>query len=137
MGPLDDATPAERASGALVLPAVVAVGLYAFAGWRYLRMALAGGSAILLSVAGACVLLAEAMLAVAYARSWRLTWWEWHLLMLAAFGAIAWSAPREEREERFSDLYLDHTAAGTREVTCSSPIWPATPASRTDAILTR
>ena len=79
-------------------------------------MALAGGSTILLSVAGACVLLAEAMLAVAYARSWRLTWWEWHLLMLAAFGAIAWSARREEREERFSDLYLDHTAAGTREV---------------------
>ena len=116
VGPLDDATPAERASGALVLPAVVAVGLYAFAGWRYLRMALAGGSAILLSVAGACVLLAEAMLAVAYARSWRLTWWEWHLLMLAAFGAIAWSARREERQERFSDLYLDHTAAGTREV---------------------
>ncbi len=116
VGPLDDASPAERASGTLVVPAVVAVGLYAFAGWRYLRMAIASGSAILLSVAGACVLLAEAMVAVAFARSWQLTWWEWHLLMLAAFGAIAYSARREEREERFSDLYLDDTAAGTREV---------------------
>jgi adenylate cyclase len=116
VGPLDDASPAERASGTLVLPALAAVLLYTFAGWRYLRMALRSGSAILLSVAGACVLLAEAMLAVAYARSWQLTWWEWHLLMLAAFGAIAYSARREEREERFSDLYLDHTAAGTREV---------------------
>ena len=116
VGPLDDATPAERASGTLVIPAVTAVALYAFAGWRYLRMALRSGSAILLSVAGACVLLAEAMLAVAYARSWRLSWWEWHLLMLAAFAAIAYSARREEGEERFSDLYLDDTAAGTRDV---------------------
>ena len=36
--------------------------------------------------------------------------------MLGAFGAIAWCARREDSEERFRDLYLDHTAAGTREV---------------------
>jgi class 3 adenylate cyclase len=36
--------------------------------------------------------------------------------MLTAFGAIAWSARREDGEERFADLYLDHTAAGKREV---------------------
>ena len=36
--------------------------------------------------------------------------------MLLAFGAIAYSARREEAEERFSDLYLDQTAAGKREV---------------------
>jgi class 3 adenylate cyclase len=36
--------------------------------------------------------------------------------MLCAFGAIAWCARREESEERFRDLYLDDTAAGTREV---------------------
>ena len=62
------------------------------------------------------MLLAEAMAAVAFARNWHLTWWEWHLLMLVAFGAIAYSARREEAEERFSDLYLDQTAAGKREV---------------------
>ena len=33
-----------------------------------------------------------------------------------AFGAIAYSARREDGEERFSDLYLDQTAAGKREV---------------------
>jgi class 3 adenylate cyclase len=114
--PLDDPTPAERATGLLVGPAVAATALYAFAGWRYLTMARRAGSPILLAVASACVLLAEAMIAVAYARSWQASWWEWHLLMLAAFGAIAWCARREESEERFRDLYLDDTAAGTREV---------------------
>jgi adenylate cyclase len=114
--PLDDPTPAERATGLLIVPAVAAIALYAFAGWRYLTMARRSGSTILLAVASACVLLAEATLAVAFARSWHASWWEWHLLMLLAFGAIAYSARREEPEERFSDLYLDETAAGRREV---------------------
>jgi adenylate cyclase len=114
--PLDDQTPVERSSGILVVLAVVAVPLYGVAGWRYIAMGGRSGSPILLAVAGACMLLAEAMVAVAFARSWHASWWEWHLLMLAAFGAIAWSARREEPEERFSDLYLDDTAAGKREV---------------------
>jgi adenylate cyclase len=114
--PLDDSTPVERATTSLVVPAVAALPLLAFAGARYLAMALRTGSAILLAVASACVLLAEAMIAVAFARNWHATWWEWHLLMLLAFGAIAYSAQREESEERFSDLYLDETAAGKREV---------------------
>jgi len=114
--PLDDPTPAERATGALVVPALLATLLYAIAGWRYVTMARRTGSPILLAVASACVLLAEAMIAVAFARSWQASWWEWHLLMLGAFGAIAWCARREDSEERFRDLYLDDTAAGTREV---------------------
>jgi adenylate cyclase len=114
--PLDDPTPAERASGVLVVTAALAVALYGLAGWRYLVMGLRSGSPVLLAVAGACVLLAEAMVAVAVARSWHASWWEWHALMLAAFGAIAWSARRQDPEERFSDLYLDDTAAGKREV---------------------
>jgi adenylate cyclase len=114
--PLDNPTPTERASGGLIIPAAIALVLFAYAGWRYLTMAARSGSGILLAVASACVLLAEAMAAVAVARNWQLTWWEWHLLMLMAFGAIAFSARREESAERFSDLYLDQTAAGKREV---------------------
>jgi class 3 adenylate cyclase len=116
VAPLDDPTPVERATGGLVVPAAAATLLYALAGWRYLTMARRTGSPILLAVASACVLLGEAMLAVAFARSWQASWWEWHLLMLFAFGAIAWCARREDSEERFRDLYLDDTAAGTREV---------------------
>ena len=76
----------------------------------------AAGAPLLLAVASAFTLLAEAMVAVALARNWHASWWEWHLLMLMAFGAIAYSARREDGEERFSDLYLDQTAAGKREV---------------------
>jgi adenylate cyclase len=114
--PLDDPTPVERASGALVAPAAAAMLLYALAAARYLSMVLRSGSAILLGVTSAWVLLAEASVAVAFGRNWHASWWEWHLLMLFAFGAIAVAARREDAEERFSDLYLDETAAGTREV---------------------
>jgi adenylate cyclase len=114
--PLDDPTPVERATGVLLVVPVVAVVLYAFAAARYLAMVLHSGSPILLGVTSAWVLLAEASIAVAFGRNWHASWWEWHMLMLVAFGAIAVVARREDAEERFSDLYLDHTAAGTREV---------------------
>jgi adenylate cyclase len=114
--PLDDPTPVERATGVLLVVPVVAVVLYAFAAARYLAMVLHSGSPILLGVTSAWVLLGEASVAVAFGRNWHASWWEWHLLMLVAFGAIAVVARREDAEERFSDLYLDHTAAGTREV---------------------
>jgi adenylate cyclase len=114
--PLDDPTPAERASGGFLTVAVLALIPYAFAAWRYARIAIRTGAPLLLAVASGFALLAEAMIAAALARSWHASWWEWHVLMLIAFGAIAWSARREDPEERFSDLYLDQTAAGTREV---------------------
>ena len=114
--PLDDPTPAERAGGGLISLAILALIPYAYAAWRYAKMALRTGAPLLLAVASAFTLLAEAMVAVALARSWHASWWEWHVLMLTAFGAIAYSARREAGEERFSDLYLDETAAGKREV---------------------
>jgi len=114
--PLDDPTPVERASGGLISVAVLALIPFALAAWRYATMAFRTGAPLLLAVASAFTLLAEAMIAVALARSWHASWWEWHVLMLTAFGAIAYSAQREDGEERFSDLYLDQTAAGKREV---------------------
>ncbi len=71
---------------------------------------------MLLGLAVAFALLAEAMIAVVFGRNWHATWWEWHLLMLVAFLIVAWSAQRQWHEERFGDLYLDETAAGTREI---------------------
>jgi class 3 adenylate cyclase len=114
--PLDDPTPAERASGGFISVAALALVPYTFAAWRYATMAFRTGAPLLLAVASAFTLLAEAMIAVALARSWHASWWEWHVLMLLAFGAIAYSARREDGAERFSDLYLDHTAAGKRDV---------------------
>jgi adenylate cyclase len=114
--PLDDATPVERASGGLVVLAAVAVGAYAFAAVRYLQLARRNPTPVLVAVVAALVLLAEAMVAVAFARNWQASWWLWHLLMLLAFAAIAWAVRREPAAERFSDLYLDDTVCGVREV---------------------
>ena len=114
--PLSDPSAPERASGALLVLAAAGVALYALAVVRYLRLAYRRRSGIALAMAVAFVLLAEAMVAVAFGRNWHATWWEWHLLMLAAFVIVAWSAQRQWHEERFGDLYLDETAAGTREI---------------------
>jgi class 3 adenylate cyclase len=95
---------------------VVAVVLYGVAAAGYARLWLRNHSLMLLSMLAACVLLGEAMVAVALARSWHLSWWEWHLLMLAAFALVAAGARIQWHEERFADLYLDDTVAGDREI---------------------
>ena len=111
-GPLD----AEQLDGWQISLAGVGVVLYAAAALGYYRLYRRRRAMFLLGVALAFALLAEAMLVIAWARSWRVSWWEWHLLMLVAFAAIAVSARTEWHEERFSPLYLDETLAGTREV---------------------
>ena len=70
------------------------------------------------AVAFAFGLLAEALIVAVLSlpTSWRLSWWEWHVLMAISFFAIAAAANSEWYEERFSGLYLDETLAGRREV---------------------
>ena len=116
IAPLDDPKVPERATGGLLVPAAAGVALYAIAVFRYIDLYRRRPSSMLLWMAAAFALLAEAMIAVAVGRSWHATWWEWHLLMLAAFSLVAWSAHRQWHEERFSDLYLSQTADGTREI---------------------
>ena len=70
----------------------------------------------MLAFALAFLLLAEAMVVIAWARNWQVSWWEWHVLMLSSFLLIAFIARAEWHEERFSALYLDETLAGAREV---------------------
>ena len=102
IAPLDDPTPTESASGPLIAVAVLAVGLYGLGAWRYLASYSRRRSPLMLSVAAAFILLAEAAIAVTFARNWHASWWEWHLLMLTAFVLVVWSARREWGEERFS-----------------------------------
>jgi adenylate cyclase len=116
LGPLDDATPPESGSAPLTVLAVAGLALYGTAAYRYGVLYTRLRAPILLAVVTAFVLLAEAMVAVAFARNWHASWWEWHLLMLTAFALIAGSAQRQAPEERFSDLYLDETSAGKRDV---------------------
>ena len=105
----DSAVP-DRLSLPLVALSLAGVALYAFAVVRYLALYRERRSRLLLGFTIAFVLLAEAMIAVGLARAWQATWWEWHVLMLLAFGVIAVMAHREGSEERFGRLYLDRDA---------------------------
>jgi adenylate cyclase len=116
IAPLDHPLVGARVDDWQVWLAVVGLVLYGVAALGYARLYLRRRSGVLLTVATAFALLAEAMLVIVWARNWQLSWWEWHLLMLAAFAAIALAARQEWHEERFSALYLDQTLAGARDV---------------------
>jgi class 3 adenylate cyclase len=107
---VDDTVVPERLSTPLVALSAAGVVLYGFAVVRYVRLYRARRSELVLCFALAFVLLAEAMVAVAVGRNWHASWWEWHVLMLAAFGLIAAMAHREGTEERFGRLYGERGA---------------------------
>jgi adenylate cyclase len=111
---LDDPPEGQELPGPLRVLAPLAIVLYAVAAWRYLRLARTRRDTLPLAVAAAWILLAEAMVAILVARSWHATWWEWHLLMAAAFATVLVAARRQYREqgsvaEAFAGLYQDRT----------------------------
>lgn len=116
VGPLGEPLPPEEAEGWLLGFTLPAIALYAYAAARYAFLFARRRAHLLLAVVCAYILLAEASLAIALARNWHATWWEWHLLMLLAFAIVAMGARREWREERFGDLYLSATRGDVRDV---------------------
>ena len=111
---LDDPLPPDDATGPLVGFAVAGGPLYAFAAWRYIQLYRRRPSFLLVAVTVAWILLTEALLAIAFARNWHATWWEWHVLMSAAFLLVAAAVRREYRRggsiaEALGGLYLEHT----------------------------
>ena len=115
--PLDDPLAEEEAEGTLRALALAGVVLYAVAGVRYLALWRRTRAPVTLAVLTAWVLLAEAMVAVAFGRNWHITWWEWHVLMAVAFALVAYTARVEQRRRQpggpFASLYLERTIART------------------------
>jgi adenylate cyclase len=112
--PLDDRFLPERLDGQLVIAAAVGVVLYGFAALRYLDLWRERRALLVAAIGVAFVLLAEAMVAIAAARNWHASWWEWHVLMAIAFGLVALAARREYARQAsvpstFTSLYLEHT----------------------------
>jgi adenylate cyclase len=114
--PLSATLGGEELDGWQLSLAAVGVALFLAAAAGYFALYRRRRTGFLVAVALAFALLADAMLVIAWARNWQLSWWEWHVIMLAAFGVIALAARVEWHEERFSPLYLDETAAGARDV---------------------
>jgi class 3 adenylate cyclase len=121
--PLDVAPDVIETHWVAALAASTGTVFYLAAAVRYLLLYRRRPTVLLLSVLTAFVLLGEAMLAVALSRSWRLTWWEWHVLMVAAFALIAVSVHTQFRREGsalglFDSMTLQQTiAALQREYT--------------------
>jgi len=112
--PLGESVPSQQLPEGLQLLGIPALALYGFAAAWYLLLFRRRHRGLLLAVAVAYVLLAEAMIAVVFSTTWHAAWWEWHVLMVAAFATIAIGARNEYRHARslpgaFGGLYLDST----------------------------
>ncbi len=114
--PLDEPLAVEELDGWQLGLAIAGVLLYSVAAAGYFRLYRRRRERFVFVVALAFGLLADAMLVIAWARNWQLSWWEWHVLMLVSVVVIAVAARTEWHEERFSALYLDETLAGARDV---------------------
>ncbi len=111
--PLREVVESERAPWLVVL-LPFAVAAYALAAYRYVALYRARRRPLPLAVAMAFVFLAEALVAMAFGRAWRASWWEWHVLMAIAFATIVIAARAEYRRSRsfsqaFGSIYLDRT----------------------------
>ena len=115
--PLDNPLTEEETDGILRVLTLVGVGLYAVAAARYFRIWQRTRASLPLSVLTAWVLLAEAMIAVAFGRNWHASWWEWHVLMAISIALVAVTVRVEQRHGHrggpFAPLYLESTIART------------------------
>jgi adenylate cyclase len=116
MPPVQPTPSVEETGGPLQVLAVMAIGAYAIAAWRYLALHREHRSMLPLAIGAAFALLAEATVAVVLSHNWEMTWWAWHLLMLVAFASIALGVRAEYRRSRslttaFGGLYSEATLA--------------------------
>jgi class 3 adenylate cyclase len=117
--PLENPLPEEASRGPLTVMAVTGVALYLLAAARYWRLHRRRPSVILIAILTAFTLLAEAMVAVALARNWHASWWEWHLLMAFGFAFVYYSAHVQYAREGswtslFRGIYLQETIEQVR-----------------------
>ena len=111
--PLAQVIESERAPWLLALLPLGVIA-YMFAAWRYVGIFRQRAQPLPLAVAVAFVLLAEALVAMAFGRAWRASWWDWHVLMAVAFATVVVAVRREYRSGRsmagtFGGIYLDRT----------------------------
>jgi class 3 adenylate cyclase len=105
--PLNHPTSPDSVAGPLIVVTAVAVAAYLIAAVRYYLVHRRRPAAMLLSLITAFTLLAEAMVAVTVTDNWHLSWWLWHLLLVLAFGFVAYSAHVQYRREGSSAGIFD------------------------------
>ena len=75
-------------------------------------------SLLVISVGSCFILLAEALIGVAFGgeTKWHSAWWMWHALIVTGYLIVFAAARREWRDERFRELYLPTTREHREEV---------------------
>ena len=106
----------EQLDGWQVGLAAIGVALFAVAGTGYFRLYRRRREPFVLAVTVALRAARRSDVGDRVGSNWRISWWEWHGLMLLAFTVILLGVRHEWHEERFSALYLDETLAGARDV---------------------
>jgi class 3 adenylate cyclase len=116
--PLDSALGEGGAGTALEVAAGLGALTYAAAAIRLWWGHRQRPSMLVVSVGACFILLAEALIGVAFAgeQKWHSAWWEWHALIVAAYLIVFAAAHREWRDERFRELYLPTTREHREEV---------------------
>jgi adenylate cyclase len=112
--PLDGTQPPGRTDAVIMAAAVAGAALYGIAAFRYFLVHRRRPAVMLVGVITAFVLLGESLIAVVPGKNWHASWWEWHLLMTAAFGFVAYSAYVQYAREGspvglFQGVALDRT----------------------------
>ena len=120
LAPLDRPIDPTRFHPLLTPMAVAGTVLFAVAAWRYARLNATRRSVLLAAAVAAFVALGEAMVAGVFARNWRVSWWEWHLLMAAGFVFVGYSSLSQIRREGgragvYDTIALDETLREVRE----------------------
>jgi class 3 adenylate cyclase len=117
--PLD--RPLSEGGTGEVLKVAAALGAlsYAAAAVRLWWMHRQKPSPLVASVIACFILLAEALVGVAFAGElkWHSAWWMWHALIVTAYLVVFAAAHNEWRDERFRQLYLPTTREHREEVT--------------------
>jgi class 3 adenylate cyclase len=99
---------------------LASAGLYGYAAARYLGRFRRQPTIVLAALLGGCVMLAVTTLNVGLGDTWHLSWWQWHLLLLVAFGMMAFGVFRQYRSEGssrpiFDSLYMEETIQRIRQ----------------------
>src|SRR5690606_29939818 len=97
--PLAQPLAPEQAQPILRAIALVGVTLLLAAAVGYAGLYRRRPSVVLVAIITAFVLLAETLIATAESRNWHASWWEWHVLLLLAFGYVGYSAYVQYRRE--------------------------------------
>jgi class 3 adenylate cyclase len=119
LGPWRAAPSGAGASASSITAGWAAAAAFTVAGGRFFALHRRRPAMTTAALVTACALLAETSVIAALARTWRISWWMWHVILLFGFAYVAYAAHVTARKEGssaslFSGLALDARLAAAQ-----------------------